>query len=156
MLEHPRLKWMNIVNCLKVSQLVGGSFKSDVGEYFLFKPGNEVMDTMFLGALDDYRHSDFLDLLSTSEVDQSHIIDRLIAEGRLKKNTPEAKQLRRLLGGSSVSLDLSSKIENLPRQTEVSSNNTRPFAWLYWVLGLFFLGGLGMLVWSNRKGLSAS
>lgn len=33
---------------------------------------------------------------------------------------------------------------------------TRSLPWLYWILGSFILGGVGVLVWNSRKGSSAS
>ena len=157
MLEHPALKWISVLNVVKISGLVSDAFKAEVGEYFLFKPGNEFMDSMFLGAFEENGQIEFLTFISSPEIDQTHIIERLVFEGRLEKGTSKAIYFRKQLAGLSEKTKVL-RGANSQRFSELESlsENPRSFAWLYWMLGALILSGIGVLVWNGRKGSSAS
>ncbi len=78
-------------------------------------------------------------------------------EGRFTKELtnrerPEKKPLVR----PDSSSEKSTGAQSNESSQKPSIENPSSFAWIYWVLGVLIMGGVGVLVWSSRKGSSAS
>lgn len=43
----------------------------------------------------------------------------------------------------------------LPNKSESPAEKPRSLVWIYWMLGVLILGGVGVLVWNSRRGSSA-
>jgi hypothetical protein len=139
LLDFPQLQLSYMLNCLKVSEIVGSEFKTQVGEFFLFKPGNERLDdSFFFGVAGEGK---FFEFLESPEIDQSHIIDRLVSEGRLAKSAPETVRFRTQLAGKFGRGREVNTEPTLPKDIRSPKiEDERSFNWLSLAIGLLTVG----------------
>ena len=77
-------------------------------------------------------------------------------EGRFTEELANSKQSeRKSLDRPDSSSETSTGAQSVDTPQKSPTENPRSFAWLYWVLGVLILGGVGVLVWNSRKGSSA-
>ncbi len=76
-------------------------------------------------------------------------------EGRFTEELANREQSeRKPLERSDSSSETSTGVQSVDTPQKSSIDNPRSFAWLYWILSVLILSGVGVLVWKNRKGSS--
>lgn len=92
--------------------------------------------------------------LIESFLDDVNRNNRLHAVRSLEKLKNRLNQTQRDKRNQTKSSSITPKNKQSKSSFSSSQDNEKPANWIYWMLGVLILGGVGMLAWSGRKGSS--